>query len=75
MSKSNSKTALSRFTPLAESMVIIMKHFTMGLSWRCISNRFDIADERRVWQGYLFEGGIIELRFETVTPYLIRDPL
>jgi len=42
---------------------------------RCISNRFDIADERRVWQGYLFEGGIIELRFETVTPYLIRDPL
>jgi len=41
----------------------------------CISNRFDIADEKSLWHGFLFEGGVIELRFEKISLYNLRNPL
>ena len=34
---------------------------------RCLSNRFDIDDDKKIWQGFLFEGGTIELKFEKVS--------
>ena len=40
----------------------------------CRSNKFDIADKKALWHGYLFEGGTIELRFEKISIHQIRNP-
>ena len=42
-------------------------HYSLNGFGRCLSNRFDVEDDKTLWQGYLFEGGNLELKFEKVS--------